>query len=244
MPSLLDPLGLTRYELRLHRELVAGQAHRLARQLLRHTRHLEHHAAGLDHRHPALGRALTRAHAGLGGLLRERLVGKDVDPDLPATLDLARHRDTSSLNLAVGDPAAIECLQAVVAVLDVRSALGVAGHPAAMLLAVLDPLRLKHQRPPPWYPPPPPPRPPRPPPPPPPGPPPRPPRPPPPPPPGPPPPPRPPGPPPRPPGPPPTPSAAAPPATTAGAAAARAGAHSLRSPELGQVLLEAGGHDL
>src|SRR3954465_9856537 len=155
MPSLLDPLGLPRYELRLHRELVAGQAHRLARQLLRHTRHLEHHAPGLDHSHPALGRALTRAHAGLGRLLRERLVGKDVDPDLPATLDLARHRDTSSLDLAVGDPTAIEGLQPVLAELHARAALGIAGHASAVLLAVLDALGLKHQpRPPPPPPPP------------------------------------------------------------------------------------------
>src|SRR3954453_2434768 len=148
-PSLLDALGLTRYELRLQRKLVTGEAHGLARQILGDTRHLEHHAPRLDDCNPALGRALAGAHPGLGRLLRIGLVGKDVDPDLPATLDLAGHRDTGGLDLAVGDPAAIECLEAVLAVFDVRAALGIAGHTAAVLLAVLDPLRLKHLRPPP-----------------------------------------------------------------------------------------------
>src|SRR3954453_15966682 len=110
MPSLLDPLGLTAHELGLDWKLVPGEAHGLARQGLRHARHLEHNTPGLDHCDPALGRALAGAHAGLGRLLRVRLVGEDVDPDLPASLDLAGHRDTSSLDLAVGDPAAIERL--------------------------------------------------------------------------------------------------------------------------------------
>src|SRR3954447_25393523 len=144
MPSLLDPLGLTGDELRLDRKLVAGKAHGLTGQLLRHARHLEHHAPGLDHCDPALGRALTGAHAGLGRLLRVRLVREDVDPDLAAALDLAGHRDTSSLDLAVGDPAAIDRLQAVLAELDVLTTLGVAGPTAAMLLAVLYALGLKH----------------------------------------------------------------------------------------------------
>src|SRR4051812_35309160 len=147
MPSLLDPLGLTGDELRLDRQLMAGEAHGLARQGLRHARHLEHHAPGLDHSDPALGRALTGTHAGLGRLLRVRLVREDVDPDLASTLDLAGHRDTGSLDLAVGDPTAIERLEAVLAVLDVRAAPCISGHAAPMLLAVLDAPRLKQQRP-------------------------------------------------------------------------------------------------
>ena len=78
---------------------------------------------GLDHGDPAFRRALAGAHAGLGRLLREALVGEDVDPDLAAALDLARHRDTGGLDLAVRDPAAVDRLQAVVAELDGRLAL-------------------------------------------------------------------------------------------------------------------------
>src|SRR5699024_1835196 len=91
---------------------------------------LEHHAARLDDGHPALGVALSGALTGLGRLLRVRLVGEDVDPNLPATLDLAGHRDTGGLDLAVGDPAALERLQPVLAEGHRASALRVPTHAA------------------------------------------------------------------------------------------------------------------
>ena len=83
--------------------------------VLRHAGELEHHAARLDDGDPALRVALAGAHAGLGRLLGEGLVREDVDPHLAATLDLAGHRDTSGLDLAVGQPARLEGLQAVIA---------------------------------------------------------------------------------------------------------------------------------
>src|SRR5215469_15904294 len=125
-------LFLSLHDLRLHRELLAGEAERLLGERLRDAGELEHHAARLDHADPAFGRALARAHAGLGGLLGEALVGEDVDPDLAAALDLARHRDTSRLDLAVRDPAGVDGLQAVVAVLDDGLAGGGATPAAAM----------------------------------------------------------------------------------------------------------------
>src|SRR5437868_13624033 len=67
-------------DLRLDGQLVAGEAQRFLRERLRHARQLEHHAAGLDHCDPAFRRALALAHARLGRLLREGLVGEDVDP--------------------------------------------------------------------------------------------------------------------------------------------------------------------
>ena len=45
------------------------------------------------------------------GFFVKRLVREDVDPDLAAALDLARHRDTSRLDLAVRDPAALDRLE-------------------------------------------------------------------------------------------------------------------------------------
>src|SRR6185436_11949642 len=96
--------------------------------------------------HPALGRALAGAHAGLGGLLGERLVREDVDPDLAATLDLARHGDTSGLDLAVGQPALLEGLQAVLAELDLLLAARQPVATATMLAAELDSLRGEHYR--------------------------------------------------------------------------------------------------
>ena len=103
------------HDLRPHRELGAREAERLLGERLRNAGELEHHAARLDDGDPVLGRALAGAHARLGRLLGHRLVREDVDPDLAAALDLARHRDPGRLDLAVGQPAGVERLQPVVA---------------------------------------------------------------------------------------------------------------------------------
>src|SRR5215216_344492 len=151
MPSLQS--SLAGHELRLHRKLVAGEAHRLASERLGHAGELEHHPARLDHGDPSLRVPLARAHPGLGGLLGVGLVGEDIDPDLAAALDLARHRNPGGLDLAVGDPAAVERLEAVLAEGDGGAALRVAAAAAALLLAVANPLRHQHQERPPREPP-------------------------------------------------------------------------------------------
>src|SRR5262249_61681139 len=92
----------------------------------------------------ARGVALARALPGSGGFLGVRLVREPVAPDLPASLDLAGHRDSGSLDLAVGDPAAIEGLEPVLAEGDGGPPLGVAAPLAALLLAVTNPLRHQH----------------------------------------------------------------------------------------------------
>src|SRR5512142_693604 len=138
-------LFLSLHNFGLHGELLARQAERLFRERLRHAGKLEHHAAGLDHADPALGRAFAGAHPSLGRLLREALVGEDVDPDLAAALDLARHGDTGRLDLAVRDPPGVERLEAVVAELDGCLAAGEAATAAAMHLAELGLLRHQHQ---------------------------------------------------------------------------------------------------
>src|SRR3954470_161862 len=141
----LKEISLSLHALRLDGQLHPGEAHRLAGERLGHTGELEHDATGLDHGHPVLGRALAGAHAGLGGLLGHRLVGEDVDPDLAAALDVAGHRDTSRLDLAVGDPAGIERLEAVVAEMDLLLSLRVAATAPALLLAELGLARHQHQ---------------------------------------------------------------------------------------------------
>src|SRR5215211_4701223 len=133
----LKEIRLPLHELRLDRQLHAGEAHRLAREVLLDARELEHDAAGLHDRHPVFRRALPRAHARLGGLLGDRLVGEDVDPDLAATLDAPGHGDTSRLDLAVRDPARLERLQPEVAEVDRLLALGEPAPAAAVLLSEL-----------------------------------------------------------------------------------------------------------
>src|SRR5262249_54491138 len=98
------------HELRLDRQLLARKPQRVLRKRLRHSGELEHDATGLDDGDPAFRRALALAHARLRRLLRVRLVREDVDPDLAAALDLARHRDTCGLDLAVRDPPPLQRL--------------------------------------------------------------------------------------------------------------------------------------
>src|SRR4051812_33485673 len=143
--ALVKEISLPLHELRLDRELLAGEANGLAGERLRDAGELEHDAARLDDRDPVLRRALARAHAGLGRLLRRRLVREDVDPDLAAALDLARHGDTGSLDLAVGHPTHLEGLQPEVAELHLGLSLGLAAHAAALHLPVLGLLGEQHQ---------------------------------------------------------------------------------------------------
>src|SRR6185312_9772318 len=137
-------ITLPGHELGLHRQLHGGEPDRLAGERLGDAGELEHDAPRLHDGHPVLGRALARAHAGLGRLLGHGLVGEDRDPHLAAALDLAGHRDTSGLDLAVGDPPRLERLQAVLAELYARAALGEARAAAAVDAPVLRALRKEH----------------------------------------------------------------------------------------------------
>src|SRR5829696_5156127 len=145
MSLALKKIGLPPHELRLHRQLLAGQAQRLLGEGLRHAGELEHHAPGLDHDDPALWRALALAHPRLGRLLGERLVGEDVDPHLAAALDLARHRDPGRLDLAVRDPAGLERLDPELAELDRALALRLAAAATAVVLPEGGLLREQHR---------------------------------------------------------------------------------------------------
>src|SRR5206468_6965433 len=91
-------IRLPLHDLRLHGQLVAGEAERFLGEWLRPTRELEHDAARLHDCDPRLGRALSLAHARLGRLLGHGLVREEIDPDLATALDLARHRDTGGLD--------------------------------------------------------------------------------------------------------------------------------------------------
>src|SRR5439155_21330648 len=132
------------HDSRLDRQLPAREPERLLRQWLGHTGELEHDAPRLDHRDPVLRRALSRAHPGLSRLLRDRLVREDVDPDLAATADLARHRDSGRLDLPVRHPAVLKRLQAEVARLHPRLALREAAAAATLIFAVFRLLRKQH----------------------------------------------------------------------------------------------------
>src|SRR6266508_41101 len=128
----------------LDADLLGGQPEPVTGGGLVHALHLVEDAAGLDHGHPELGIPLALAHPGLGGLLGHRLVGKDPDEDLAASLDTARERHPRRFDLPVGHPPGFERLEAVVAEGQGRAALGRALHAAALGLAILHALGHQH----------------------------------------------------------------------------------------------------
>src|SRR3954453_11756979 len=106
--AIADPFSdrlVARDHARLDRQLLDGLLERRLGELGVRVRELEQHPPGPHDGDPELGVALARTHAGLGRLLGDGLVGEDVDPDLAAALDLARHGDTGGLDLAGGQPA-------------------------------------------------------------------------------------------------------------------------------------------
>src|SRR5688500_7084464 len=142
--SMLE--SLLHDELGADRKLVPGETHRLASDRLRHARHLEHDAARLDDRDPVVRRSLAGAHPDLGWLLGDRLVREDPDPDTATALDVVRHGASSGRELTAGQPADLLRHAAEVAAADGGAALGQAGAPAALHLAVLDALWHQHRQ--------------------------------------------------------------------------------------------------
>src|SRR5829696_3646673 len=135
---------LTLHEAGPHRQLGRGQRQRLLGQVLADALDFEEHPARLDHRDPSLRIALALAHAGLGRLLGDRLVRKDPDPDLAASLHLAGHGHPRCLNLPISDPARLQTHQPELAERHGVAPCGNALGPALELLAELDSLRRQH----------------------------------------------------------------------------------------------------
>src|SRR5262249_61776589 len=100
--------------------------------------HLEDDPSRLNHRNPAFGRALAFAHAGFGGLLGDRLIREDANPELAPALDVAGDGDASGFDLLARNPGGFGRLQRVFAERDAGSALGRAGAATALLPAIFD----------------------------------------------------------------------------------------------------------
>src|SRR2546428_10481821 len=145
--SFIGQRFLSRYEARLYRELVRRKAQRLLGENPVHAAYFEDHAPGPHHRDPVVGRALARTHPDLSGLLGDRLVGEDVDPDLAAALEVVRDGAARGLDLPRGHPAGLHRLQGEIALRDGVARLRGPLHAAALEFAVLEALWLQHQAP-------------------------------------------------------------------------------------------------
>src|ERR1700710_1651783 len=133
-----------RDELRRGRKLGGAQAHRLFRRRVIDAVDLEQDAARLDLRHPVFRRALARAHADFGWLLRHQHVREDAEPDAARAPHLARDRAAARLDLARIDALRLQGLEAEGAEIEGRARLGSAVDTALELLAELGALGLKH----------------------------------------------------------------------------------------------------
>src|SRR5260370_13343524 len=98
-------------ELRWNRQLVRRQPHGFLSRRLVYSRHLEHDASRLHHRHPLFRRAFALAHARFGPLLGERLVPENPNPPLSPPLDEPRNPDAPRFALPFPDPLPFHCLQ-------------------------------------------------------------------------------------------------------------------------------------
>src|SRR5216683_674049 len=132
-------------ELRGNRQLVRRQPHGFLSRRLVYSRHLEHDASRLHHRHPLFRRAFALAHARFGRLLGERLVRENPDPQFSAALDEPRNRHARRFNLPVGDPRAFHGFQSVLAKRQISAAPGFAVAAPAHLFSVLHFFRHQHR---------------------------------------------------------------------------------------------------
>src|SRR6267378_2575586 len=132
-------------EFRRDGQLVRRQAHGFFCRRFVHARHFKHDASRLHHRDPLFRRAFAFPHARFRGLLGERLVRENPDPQFSATLDEARNRHARRFDLPVRDPRAFHGLQPIIAERKISTAPCLAVAPSAHLLSVLHFLRHQHR---------------------------------------------------------------------------------------------------
>ncbi|MPM91997.1 hypothetical protein SDC9_139131 [bioreactor metagenome] len=101
-----------------------GKAERLVGFIPVNAGDFKENSLGLHNGYPIFGGAFAAAHAGFGGLFGDGLVRENLDPDLAATLDVTRHRDTRRLDLLAGHPTGFHRHQAIFTVGDRVAASG------------------------------------------------------------------------------------------------------------------------
>src|SRR6476646_7754042 len=132
------------HDLRLDRQLLRRALERGLGEVSGDAVELEQDPAGLDSGNPEFRTALARAHADFGRLRAHRNVRKHANPQATGTLDVARDRAASRLDLARGDPLRLHGLQAEGSEVELRPTLGIAVDAAFEGLAELGALGLQH----------------------------------------------------------------------------------------------------
>jgi hypothetical protein len=123
---------------------MTAETKRLSSHVFGDTFEFVDHSTGLDNSNPEFWIALTFTHSSFGGLFTKRLVGKDPNPDLTATLYVSGECHTTGLDLTTGKPAALGSLQAKVSKGDLAAPIGQPPHLSLLPLAILDSLWTEH----------------------------------------------------------------------------------------------------
>src|SRR5699024_7275453 len=103
------------------------------------------HASGLNRSNPVFHVTLALAHPDLDRLVGHRLVGKDPNPQLAATLDVSSHRPSGRFDLTCRDETTRGCLQAVLAEADAVTHVRQPAVTPFLLLSELGTFRLQHR---------------------------------------------------------------------------------------------------
>jgi len=93
-----------------HGELLSGEAQGFLGDIKAHTVNLDEDATGVNRSDVTCNITFTFTHADIGRLAGVGLVGENAQPDLSLALHVTRHGDTGGLNLAGGDPLALQGL--------------------------------------------------------------------------------------------------------------------------------------
>lgn len=125
-------------------ELVRGQSQSFSRQILGDSFDFKQDSSRSDDRHPEFRCTLSLPLARFCGFLGDRFIGKNPNPHLAATLNVARQGDTRRLNLAAAHPAALQRLQTIFSERDFCPAASHAFAAASLLFAIFDSLGRKH----------------------------------------------------------------------------------------------------
>jgi hypothetical protein len=100
----------TNDKLSSHGELLSGEAQGFLSDIIAHTVDLDEDATGMNGSDITCHITFTFTHADIGRLASIGLVGENAQPDLTLTLHVTCHGDTGGLDLASGDPLALQSL--------------------------------------------------------------------------------------------------------------------------------------
>jgi len=92
---------------------MSRQPDRFLGKVFRNSADLEHDRARIHNSNPMVRISFSFSHPDLGGFRGYGKVREYPDPDLTATFDMTRHRDTGCLDLARGYPFSINGLKSV-----------------------------------------------------------------------------------------------------------------------------------